>query len=438
MSGAGPPEVSGRTAAEQPTARRARGLGSLVIDVSPLRQSRDFRLIWLSQLASSGGRQIVTVAVPLQVYLLTRSSLAVGLVGLAQAVPIVLAGLYAGALADRSDRRRMQLISKTVVACGSVGLAVGAASGNAPVVMVFGIVAVTAAAAAADQTARAATIPRLVPRELLASAVSVGQLLQQTGAVAGPAVAGLVIATAGLRWAYAIDALLFLPAAALVWLLSPQPPLEDHAVSFGWRAPAEAIGYVARRRLLVGLFSSDLVAMIFGMPTAVFPALALGVLRVGAGGLGLLYAAPAAGALVGSLLSGWVRHVRRQGVAVFSAIAIWGAAIAGFGLAGRTLWLALPLLAVAGAGDLVSTVFRNTILQLSIPDSMRGRMSAFHMMVVTTGPRLGDLEAGSVATLAGPSFSVVSGGIACVVGIAVLAVLLPELRRWRAPDAAST
>lgn len=378
---------------------------------------------------------MVTVAVPLQVYLLTGSSLAVGLVGLAQAVPIVLAGLYAGALADHWDRRRMQLISKTVVACGSLALAIGSASGRASLVMVFCIVAVTAAAGAADQTARAATIPRLVPREQLPSAISVGQLLQQTASIVGPAVAGPIIATAGLRWAYAIDALLFLPAAGFIWLLSSQPTLEDHALSFGWHAPAEAIRYVARRRLLIGLFSSDLVAMIFGMPTAVFPALALGVLRVGAGGLGLLYAAPAAGALVGSLFSGWVRHVGRQGAAVFCAIAVWGAAIAGFGLAGRTLWLSLPLLGLAGAGDLVSTVFRNTILQLSIPDSMRGRMTAFHQIVVTTGPRLGDLEAGSVATLAGPTFSVVSGGVACVVGIAVLAVVLPELRRWRAPDA---
>jgi len=184
---------------------------------------------------------------------------------------------------------------------------------------------------------------------------------------------------------------------------------------------------------VIGLFSADLVAMIFGMPSALFPALALSVFGIGARGLGLLYAAPAAGALVGSLLSGWVRRVSRQGMAVLFAVAIWGGAIAGFGIAGGTLWLGLPLLAVAGAGDLVSAIFRNTILQLTVPDSIRGRMSAFHQMVVTTGPRLGDLEAGAVAALAGPLFSVVSGGVACVVGIALVAALVPEMRRQRAP-----
>jgi len=202
----------------------------------------------------------------------------------------------------------------------------------------------------------------------------------------------------------------------------------------GWRAPAEALRHVRRNRVLLGIFGADLVAMIFGMPTAVFPALALSVLRIGAGGLGLLYAAPAAGALVASLLSGWIRGVRRQGRAVVIAIVVWGAAIAGFGLAGGALWLGLPLLALAGAADLVSAIFRSTILQLSIPDHLRGRMSAFQLMVVTTGPRLGDLEAGAVAALVNPVFSVVSGGVACVIGIALLAITLPELRRQRAAD----
>jgi hypothetical protein len=192
---------------------------------------------------------------------------------------------------------------------------------------------------------------------------------------------------------------------------------------------------VRRNRLIGGLFAADLVAMVFGMPTALFPALALSVFRLGPGGLGLLYAAPAAGALVGTLFSGWVRRVSRQGMAVFGAIAVWGAAIAGFGLAGRALWIGLPLLALAGAGDMVSAIFRSTILQLTVPDRLRGRMSAFHLMVVTTGPRLGDLEAGAVAALVNPLFSVVSGGVACVVGVALLALLLPEVRRQRSSEA---
>jgi len=406
-------------------------VAGLFLDLSPLRASRAFRILWLSQLATTAGRQFVAVAVPFQLYVLTHSSLAVGLLGVFQAVPIVLAGLYGGALADRVDRRLLQLAGKTAVALGSLALTLGAIGYRAPVPFVYAVVVVTSAATTLDQTARTATLPRLVPRHLLPSAMSLTQVLFQAASIVGPAVAGLLIATAGVGWAYAIDAALFLPSAGMVYLRPRQPPSDPDAVALGWRAPAQAIGYVRRNRLVASLFAADLVAMIFGMPTALFPALALSVLGIGAGGLGLLYAAPAIGALAGSLVSGWIRRVRRQGMAVVIAIIVWGVAIAGFGLAGRELWIGLPLLAVAGAGDLVSAIFRGTILQLTVPDGMRGRMSAFHMMVVTTGPRLGDLEAGAVAALVNPLFSVVSGGIACVVGIVLLAAWLPELRGYR-------
>ena len=404
----------------------------LFVDLAPLRESRDFRLLWLSQLASTGGRQVVIVTVPYQVYLLTHSSLAVGLLGLFQAVPIIVAGLYGGAVADRFDRRRLQLIGKSVVALTSLALAIAAIGLRAPLWFVYLVVALAAAASTVDQSARSATIPRLVSRDLLPSAMSLGQVLFQTGAIVGPAVAGLILARAGVSWAYFVDVACFLPSVFLVAQVASQPPRADHGVVLDWRAPAEALRHVRRDRLLLGIFSADLIAMIFGMPTAVFPALALSVLKIGAGGLGLLYAAPAAGALIGSLFSGWVRGVSRQGLAVFRAIAIWGAAVAGFGLAGRALWVGLPLLALAGGADLVSAIFRSTILQLSIPDNLRGRMSAFQLMVVTTGPRLGDLEAGAVAALVNPVFSVVSGGVVCVVGIALLAIALPEMRRQRA------
>jgi MFS family permease len=405
----------------------------LFLDVSPLRASRDFRVLWLSQFASVAGRQFVVVAVPYQVYVLTHSSLAVGLLGVFQAVPIVLAGLYGGALADRLDRRRLQLLGKTVAAAGSLALALGAVGLRAPVGFVYAVVVIASAATTLDQSARTATVPRLVPRHLLPSAMSLTQVLFQAASIVGPALAGLVIGTAGLTWAYAFDAAVFVPSAALICLLPPQTPSDPGAVAIGWRAPAHAIGYVRRHRLVMSLFAADLIAMVFGMPTALFPALALSVFGIGARGLGLLYAAPAVGALLGSLVSGWVRRVSRQGLAIVLAIATWGAAIAAFGLTGRVLWIGLPLLAVAGAGDLVSAIFRGTILQLTVPDGMRGRMSAFHLMVVTTGPRLGDLEAGGVAALVNPLFSVVSGGVACVLGIAVLAMLIPELIRYRGP-----
>jgi MFS family permease len=367
-----------------------------------------------------------------QVYVLTHSSFAVGLLGFFQIGPIILAGLYGGALSDRFDRRRVQLIGKTLVAIGSAAMAIGAVGLRAPVAFVYSIAALTAAASAIDQSAQLATVPRLVSRQLLSSATALTQMTLQVAAIAGPAAAGFVIAGAGVDWAYAMDAGAYLPAVALLWLVSPQPAVPGHGVALGWRVPADALQYVRNHRLVFGLFISDFVAMLFGMPTAVFPALALSVFRFGAVGLGFLYAAPAAGALLASIFSGWVRRVSRQGVAVFWAIALWGLAIAGFGMAGRTLWIALPLLSLAGGADLASTILRNTILQLSIPDSMRGRMSAFHNMVTTVGPRLGDLEAGGIAALVNPVFSVISGGLACVIGIALLAVLLPEMRHQRA------
>ena len=403
----------------------------LFVDVSPLRESRDFRVIWLSQLISWSGRQIFIVAVPYQVYVLTRSSLAVGFVGAVQLLPIIVAGLYGGALADRLDRRKVQLVAKTLLAAGSLALALGATAQRTPIGFIYAVAALTAAVSAVDQAARSATVPRVVPRHLLSSAISLSQITFQAASVVGPAAAGLLIGTAGVTWAYVIDVIAFLPAAALLWQLAPQPPQDRNSVLIGWRTPVDAIRYVRHNRLVIGLFSSDLVAMIFGMPTAVFPALALSVFRFGATGLGLMYAAPAAGALLGAIFSGWLQRVSHQGLAIFLAIAIWGLAIAGFGLVGRTLWIGLLLLAVAGGADMVSAIFRSTVLQLSIPDSMRGRMSAFHSMVTTTGPRLGDLEAGAVAVLINPIFSVVSGGIMCVVGIGLLATLLPEMRHQR-------
>lgn len=369
---------------------------------------------------------------PYQIYVLTHSSFAVGALGLVQVGPIVLAGLYGGGFADRFDRRLVQLTAKTIAAAGSLSLAIGAVDLRAPAVLVFVLAGLTAGAWSVDQSARAATVPRLVGPQLLPSAIGVSQVTFTAAMIAGPALGGLIIARAGLPWAYLTDVLTFLPAVPLLLLVSPQPPLADAQVRFGWRAPADALAYVRSNPLILGIFVADLVATIFGMPVAVFPALALTVYGYGPAALGLLYSAIAAGALLASVTSGWVGSIERQGRVVFLAIVVWGIAITGFGLAGRTLWAALPLLAVAGGADLISALFRGTILQLTIPDSMRGRMSAFNAMVVTIGPRLGDLEAGTVAALVNPIFSVVSGGIACLVGIGLLAYLLPDLRNYRA------
>ncbi len=404
----------------------------LLIDLAPMRRSRDFRILWSAQLATNLARQLVAVAVPYQVYLATHSSLAVGLIGLAQAVPTVLTGVYGGALADRFERRNLQLVAKAVMAVAAVVLALGATSSQTPLAVLYVVVVVLAAASTLDHSAWSAMVPGMVPRPLLAPAMSIGNVMFQVAGILGPAMAGVMIGRLGPAWVYISVLVGLVPAAVLVRRLSRQAPAAGPDVVLGWRAPLATLGYLRSNRLLVGLFGADLIAMVFGMPTAVFPALALSAFRVGPTGMGLMYAAPAAGALVGSLLSGWVGRVRRRGRAVIWAIAAWGLAIAAFGLAGRVLAVGLGFLFLAGAADLVSTVFRNTMLQEAVPDRMRGRMSAIHAMVVSTGPGLGDLEAGAVAALVNPVFSVVSGGVACVAGVLLLAAWLPELRRY--PD----
>lgn len=379
------------------------------------------------------GRQITVVAVPYQVYLLTGSTLAVGLLGLVQAVPLIAAGLYAGSFADRFDRRLVMVASLTVLGLTSLALALGAATGRAPLWFIYAVTAAAAAVSTAEHAARSATVPRLVPPARLAAALSLTQVLFQFAFVVGPSAAGVIIAAAGLQWAYAIDVGCFAVALGCVLLLRPLPPTtEGRGVVIGWRAPVEALAYARGNPVLLAIFAVDLNAMVFGMPRALFPALAAHLFRVGPQGLGLLYAAPGAGALAGSLLSGWVSRIRRQGVAVLWAVGAWGAAITLFGLAGSAFPLALGLLAVAGAADMVSAVFRHTIIQLSTPDRLRGRVSALNSMVVTAGPRLGDVEAGGVAALTSPVFSVVSGGILCLLGVAAIAALVPGLRRQAA------
>lgn len=379
------------------------------------------------------GRQITVVAVPYQVYLLTGSTLAVGLLGLVQAVPLIAAGLYAGSFADRFDRRLVMVASLTVLGLTSLALALGAATGRAQLWFIYAVTAAAAAVSTAEHAARSATVPRLVPPARLAAALSLTQVLFQFAFVVGPSAAGVIIAAAGLQSAYAIDVGCFAVALGCVLLLRPLPPTtEGRGVVIGWRAPVEALAYARGNPVLLAIFAVDLNAMVFGMPRALFPALAAHLFRVGPQGLGLLYAAPGAGALAGSLLSGWVSRIRRQGVAVLWAVGAWGAAITLFGLAGSAFPLALGLLAVAGAADMVSAVFRHTIIQLSTPDRLRGRVSALNSMVVTAGPRLGDVEAGGVAALTSPVFSVVSGGILCLLGVAAIAALVPGLRRQAA------
>jgi MFS family permease len=402
----------------------------LLADVTPLRVSRDYRVLFAGAGVSYLGRQLTVVAIPFQVFLMTRSSLAVGMVGLATVVPLVTLSLAGGAIADAVDRRKLLLVTQVLSAATSAGLALNARAASPRLWPIYVLAALSAGLAGVDLPARNAIIPGLVGRELFPAAAALSQIQFQVGQVVGPALAGIIIGRVSLAAAYWIDVASFGGAVVALLLIAPQPP-EGGGTRASLSSVREGLRYLKGRRLLVSTFLIDIDAMVFGMPRALFPALATGFFGGGAVTVGLLYAAPGAGALLGALLTGWVGRVRRQGRAVIVAVCVWGGAIAGFGL---VPWLpvGLGLLAVAGAADVVSAVFRNTILQLSVPDALRGRLSSVHIAVVTGGPQLGDAEAGAVAALSSARVSVVSGGLACVVGALLLLRLVPELARYDA------
>jgi MFS family permease len=402
------------------------------LDTAPLRHDRDYRWLWSGQVVSGIGTQITRIALPFQVYVLTGSTLAVAVLAFVQLVPILTFALGAGSLADAVDRRRLLLVTQSGQAIASLAL-LGLALLPAPSLLPILVVAFVAAAlSAVDQPTRSSAVPRLVAPERLPAAIALNELNFQAASVVGPAIGGLLLATVGVRGAYAVDAVSFAAAIAALVAIGPIPPVLDA------RRPSlagiqEGLRFAARRRVIMSTFVIDLNAMIFGMPTALFPALALDVFKVGPVGVGFLAAAPAFGAVVGALLSGWVSGVRRVGRAVIIAVAVWGIAIAAFGLSTFSFPLALGWLAIAGAADSISAVFRNIIVQFETPDALRGRVMSIHSMVVTSGPRIGDIEAASVASLVGPQASVVSGGVLCVIGVLAVARLFPELAAHLAP-----
>jgi MFS family permease len=415
--------------------RAPRGLGRhIFLDLTPLRRSRDYRALITGLGVSVLGNQLTTVAVPFQVYAITRSSLMVGLVSLTQLFPLIFGSLLGGSLVDAMDRRKILIAVETLGALCSAALALNADFGP-QLWPLFLFPAITAAQSGIDSSARNAMLPSLVGMELLPASNAIFQSLFQTGAIVGPAVAGLLLAGAGVHLIYWIDAVSYLIAISAVLTMSPQPVPAAAGTGAaparpGWRSTMDGLRFVRRSQPATGAYLIDVNAMVFGMPRALFPALAATVFGGGATTVGLLYSAPGVGALLGALTSGWVGRVRRQGLAVVFAVLIWGASIAGFGVA-HWLPLALVLLAVAGWADVLSAVFRNTIIQFAGPDGMRGRLMGVQMAVVAGGPRLGDLEAGAVATAFGDTVSVVSGGLACIAGALVVAWALPGFTRLR-------
>jgi MFS family permease len=407
-----------------------RGLvARIAVDIRPLKESRDFRRLWFGTGISAIGSQITTVAIPYQVYQETGSTLAVGLLGIAALVPLLIVPIYGGAVADAVDRRRMLLVSDLALLLVTGGLVVNALLPNPAVWFLFAAEALGTAAYGFQRPARNALTPRLVRDDQLLAAITVEDVVFTLARVAGPVFGGGLISVVGLVGAYAVDIATFGASLLAIWLLPPAPAAPD-ADRPSLRSIADGFRYVLRKDVLLGIFLVDTIVMIFGMPRALFPAFAE-QLGGGAGALGLMYGAISAGAFAASVTSGWMMTVRRQGLAVCVAAAAWGVAIAIVGFA-ETVWFALLFLAVAGAADFVSAVLRGNILLRETPDSMRGRVSGIELAQVAGAPEIGNVEAGIVAELASVRASIVSGGILSVAGTVIVAAAIPALVRYDA------
>ena len=402
----------------------------ITVDLAPLKESRDFRLLFAGLLVSSLGTQLTTVAIPFQVYALTRSSLQVGLVSLAQLVPLIVGSLIGGTVGDVVDRRTLIVVTAVASCLAAGGLVLNSLAAHPSLFVIYLVSALAAGLTGFASPARNAAIPMLVSPRHLVAAYSFNQIVFQLAVIIGPLIAGLLIASAGIAWTYGIDAASFVVMALAALAMRPLPP-EGGGQRAGIRSILDGFSFLRGRQVLQGVYLIDLNAMIFGMPRALFPAMAATVFHVGPTGLGMLYAAPAIGGLLGASTTGWVESIVRRGRAVVVAVALWGLAITLFGFT-ATLPVALVALANAGWADVISAVLRNTILQSSIPDAMRSRLSSFQMAVVQGGPRLGDTEAGAVAALTSTEVSVISGGVACIIGAAVVARLLPRFWGERA------
>ncbi|HEX8000778.1 MAG TPA: MFS transporter [Pyrinomonadaceae bacterium] len=408
---------------------RGRIISNFTIDLSPLKVSRDFRLLFIGQSASFFGSMMSFVVLPWQMYQLTKSSLAVGLLGVAEFVPILFMAFVGGALADYVDRRRMVRLTELLLAVGSLVLIINSLLPQPKVWLLFVCAASFAALNGLQRPSLEALAPRLVPPELLPAASALNSLGRNIGYVLGPALGGLLAATIGPALSYSLDLTTFVVSLTALWMMravAPPPDAERPSV----RSIVEGIRYARSRPELMGTYLVDINAMFFGMPMALFPAVAE---NFGGASVGLLYSAPAAGALLATLTSGWTARVRRHGLAVVIAAGLWGVAIIGFGFAGQ-LWLALLCLASAGAADMVSGLFRMTIWNQTIPDHLRGRLAGIEMVSYTTGPLLGNAESGLVASLFSIRTSIVSGGILCVVGTGLLALVLPAFLHYDGHD----
>lgn len=405
---------------------------TFVIDTRPLKIVA-YRRLWLSTIVTAVGSQLTAVAVPKQVYDLTGSSAWVGISAGVALVPLLVFGLWGGAIADTVDRRKLMLVTNTGIAVSSVLLWAQAALDVGSVWLVIALLGLQQVFFAANSPARQASIARLVPAELLPSAGALGSTVMQFGAVLGPLLAGALMPVVGLSTLYLVDAIALIAAVYAVWMLPPMPPLDGVVRRAGLRDVLDGFVYLWAQKVLMASMLLDIIAMVFGMPRALFPEMAQHTFGDPPGGgfaLGVLFAAIPIGAVICGLTSGWIANINRHGVALVLAVVGWGLAITGFGLVG-SLWVAAAFLALAGAADMVSMAFRGAILQSAATDEMRGRMQGVFIVVVAGGPRLADLLHGTGGAAFGTAAAVSVGGLLVVVATVAMVAALPAIWRYR-------
>ncbi|MCB9438673.1 MAG: MFS transporter [Mycolicibacterium sp.] len=418
-------------------------MSRLFADTTPLRVP-DFRRLWWAGVPTVIGANLTIFAVPVQVYALTGSSAYVGLSGVFALVPLVVFGLWGGALADAMDRRLLLIIASVGLALASLGLWAQAALGLNNVWAVLGMLSVQQAFYAINAPTRAAAIPRMLPEEQLASANALNMTVTQFGAIVGPLLAGILLGWLDLATLYLVDALTCVAPIWATWRLAPMPVIAAVAGAARWGLTAVLDGfrYLVGNTVVLMSFVVDLIAMIFGMPRALFPQMAhesFGGPIEGGMTMALLAAAMSVGAVLGGVFSGWLPHIRRQGLVVVISIVVWGLAMCGFGLAGGlaggsvgpALWVALAMLAVGGAADMISAALRSTILQQAASDDLRGRLQGVFLVVVAGGPRIADVVHGGAAALVGTTVAAAGGGALVVLGVLVAALIVPAFVRYR-------
>jgi MFS family permease len=397
------------------------------MDLTPLRQSRDYRLLFFSGVITYLGSMITYVALPYQVATLTDSYLAVGLIGLVEIAPLIIFGLYGGALADKIDRRILVIATEVGALLLVAVLLVNALLPEPRLWVLYVIAVLLAANNGLQRPSLDAMTPRLVPHDQLAAAGALNTIKWNLGSIVGPAIGGLLLSAGGAASAYAFDVVSFAVSILLLWRLRSLKPLASTAQRPTLGHIMDGMRYAASRRDLLGTYAVDLIAMIFAFPYALFPFLAI---ELGAPwALGLLYAASAVGGLSVTFTSGWVPRINRHGRAVVFGALLWGAGMALVGLT-SSLWWVLLFLALAGAGDMISGIFRGLIWNQTIPDEMRGRMAGIEMLSYSIGPQLGQVRSSAAASLTNLRMSFVTGGVMCIAGVAIAAFTMPSLWQY--------